>query len=127
MFAVFDIAGKLFAGDSFTDRVLQLAIIIGTAALMLFVFDRIVERVTPLLVKKVDEKTTSENVMRLRRAETYTGLAITIFRILVVLATVVAIWQLFSPRSGPLALIGVGTLGIVLGGATNAPLLKDMT
>jgi hypothetical protein len=74
----------LFTDNSFGARILQ-ALIIGLAAfLTLFLLDRIVERVSPKVTKKVEGMTTGDNVLRIRRAETFTGLAITVVRILVV-------------------------------------------
>lgn len=121
---VFD---RLFHADTVGDRVWQAVIILGVALLLLFLFDRLVERITPRAEERMAAMTTSDNVMRIRRAETFTGLFITILRLAVIVGALIFIWQLSNPRTGPIALLGIGTVVIVLGSATVGPVLRDMT
>jgi len=65
--------------------------------------------------------------LRLRRAETIINLGITIVRVFVVVTALFIIWQVSHPGAHPVALIGVGTVVVVLAGATVVPLLRDIT
>jgi hypothetical protein len=108
-------------------RWVQIVTILVSALVLLFLFDRLVETVSPRVAKRADIITTSENVMRLRRIETFVGLGITVFRVLVIVGALFFIWHLSNPSSGPVALIGVGTVVILLASATVVPLLRDTT
>jgi hypothetical protein len=118
---------QFFMERSVGGRFLQAGVIVLFSFVLLFLFDRLVTLVTPKVAKRADTITTTENVLRLRRAETFIGLAITVFRVLVVMAALFTIWQVSDPGTGPIALIGVGTVVIILASATVVPLLRDVT
>jgi hypothetical protein len=118
---------EFFMQQSTSARVLQVLIILGLALLLLFLFDRIVEVLAPKVVKRADSITTAENALRLRRVETIVGLLITFVRALVVIGAILVIWYVSKPGATPVALIGVGTVVIVLASATIVPLLRDIT
>lgn len=118
---------RFFAERSFGARLLQAVIIISFALLILFIFDRLVERATPRLVQRADTMATAENILRLRRIETFVGLALTALRVMVILGVLFLIWRVSHPTTAPIALIGVGTVAIIVAGATIVPLLRDVT
>jgi hypothetical protein len=101
--------------------------IVVAALLLIFIFDLVVAKLTPVIAQRAENFTNNENVLRLRRAETIAGLWITVIRVMVVLGAIFIVWKVTNPSTAPLALIGFGTLGIVLGSATIAPLLRDVT
>jgi len=121
--AVSDLVSSQAAGS----RLLKAALILFIASTLLFLFNRLIELVTPKVAQRADVITTPENVMRLRRAETFISLSITIVRVFVVVAALFVIWQISHPGAHPVALIGVGTVVVVLAGATVVPLLRDVT
>jgi hypothetical protein len=116
-----------FSGSTTRDRVMQVAVICAFAFALLFLFDRLIEAMTPKVSKRAAIITTTENVLRLRRIETFIGLGITLVRVIVVIAAVFAIWHISKPGAEPVALIGVGTVVVVLASATIVPLLRDVT
>jgi len=121
------VLGDFFSDNSLSARFLQAGVVLGFALLLLFLFDRLVELITPKVAKRADTIITSENVLQLRRAETFIGVGITLVRTLVIITALFTIWQLSNPSTGPIALIGVGTVAIVLASATVVPLLRDIT
>lgn len=102
-------------------------LVLAIAVLLIFIFDLLVNKLTPVVARRAEHYTSNDNVLRLRRAETIAGLWITIIRVMVVMGAIFFIWKVTNPNTAPLALIGFGTLGIVLGSATVAPLLRDVT
>ncbi|HYH75426.1 MAG TPA: mechanosensitive ion channel domain-containing protein [Candidatus Saccharimonadales bacterium] len=130
MTVITDIANLIsdfFMRTSTNARVMQVIIIFALALLLLFVFDRIIERLTPKVAKRADTITTSDNVLRIRRLETFVGVGITIVRALVVVGAIFTVWHVSNPGTQPIALIGVGTVVIVLCSATLVPFLRDIT
>lgn len=106
---------------------MRIVAIVVAALLLIFIFDLVVAKLTPVIARRAENFTNNENVLRLRRAETIAGLWITVIRVMVVLGAIFVVWKVTNPSTAPLALIGFGTLGIVLGSATIAPLLRDVT
>lgn len=119
--------GQFLSASTSTHRPLYIVGIILVSLLLLLGFDRLVQLVTPKVSEKVDFITTAQNALRIRRAETFAGLFLTVFRLAIIIAAIFAIWRIASPSSGPVALIGVGTIIIVLASATIVPLLRDVT
>jgi small-conductance mechanosensitive channel len=115
-----------FTEKTVNAHILQTCVILLASFILLYLFDKIVELLTPRVARHADSITTDENVLRLRRAETFIGLGIIVVRVLVVLVALFIIWKLIHPSSGPVALIGIGTVAILLANATVVPLLRDV-
>jgi hypothetical protein len=122
-----DTVQDFFVRRSVGARAAQVLVIFGFALLLIYLFDRLVERITPKVVQHTDNITTADNVLRLRRAETITGLMITLVRALLVIAALLLIWHVTNGGATSLALIGVGSVVVVLASATVVPLLRDIT
>jgi moderate conductance mechanosensitive channel len=71
---------------------------------------------------------TDERAVRLRRVETYLGVATAIVKVITVAVVGFFAWSLLSPSSSAsVAAIGAGTVFVVLAGGTIGPLLRDIT
>jgi hypothetical protein len=117
-----------FEGPPGTQEIIFRVVAVLAAALVLVViFDALVARLTPKIARRAEHITTDSNVLRLRRAETIAGLWITVVRVIIVVGALLAVWNVSQPSSGPVALIGVGTVVIILASATIVPLLRDVT
>jgi moderate conductance mechanosensitive channel len=122
-----DIITDFFASQSNSTRLVQIMIVISIAILLLYLFNQLVARITPRLAQRTDRITTTQNVLRLRRAETLIDLGITAVRVLLIMVTLLVIWNILSGGTLSLALIGVGTVAVVLASATIVPILRDIT
>ena len=69
----------------------------------------------------------SEQVLRIRRIETYFSVALALVRAFIFVIAIFAAWQYTHPEGAPLALIGASTIFVVVAGATVVPLLRDFT
>lgn len=122
-----NLVSQFFSHNSVSARIGQSVVIVGLAILVLFLFDSLIKRLTPKVAERADIITTTENVLRLRRLETIVGLIITVVRALVIVGAILAVWRLSNHGATPVALIGVGTVVIILASATIVPLLRDIT
>jgi hypothetical protein len=119
--------GQFLAGSPSAYKPLYVVMVIVFLLLLLFGFDKLVQLLTPRVTERVDDITTSYNVTRIRRAETFVGLILPVFRLFFIIAAIFLIWHIASPSDGPIGLIGVGTLIIIFSSATIVPLLRDVT
>jgi hypothetical protein len=115
------------ARESMDSRLLQALIIFGLTMLLLFLFNQLIRRVTPKVNSRTESMTTAENVLKIRRAETIIGLVITLIRVVLIVAAILTMWHIINGGTAPIALIGIGTVAIILASATIVPLLRDMT
>jgi hypothetical protein len=118
---------QLYSGNSAGSVLVRIASILVATLLVIYLFDKAIEIATPRVSLRADTITTSDNVLRLRRIETFVSLGLTVVRVLVIAAAFVFAWRLTDHGSGPVALIGVGTVAIILASATVVPLLRDVT
>lgn len=116
-----------FLQETTSGRLMQALFIFGITFILLFAFNQMIKQVTPKVTRRTDSITTPENVMRIRRAETITGLIITVVRIVLIAAGILTILHIINGGTAPIALIGIGTITIILGSATIVPILRDMT
>jgi hypothetical protein len=116
-----------FSQQSLGARLLQSVVVLAGALIILYIFDRLVELASPRIAQRTETITTTENVLRLRRIETFVGLIVTALRVLVILGILFLVWRTSHHGSGPLALIGVGTVAVILASASVVPLLRDVT
>lgn len=106
---------------------MQVLAITAVTVFLMIVIDRAVQLLAPRVSRRADALKTRENVLKLRRAETYMQLGIAVLKTAVVIGAVVWIWQLTHPTTSPWTLVGIGTIGIVVGSATIGPILRDIT
>lgn len=110
---------------------LKLVISLLSALLLAYLFNRLMERITPglarRLTKQLEGSNASERFLRTRRMETFLSLGVAIGRVVVVVGALAIAWRLTNSSTGPVAIIGASTVFIILGSATVVPLLRDIT
>lgn len=110
---------------------LRLIIIFAVTLLTLYAFNRLVAALTPKLsetvTKRADIFIDDADFLRMRRLETFVGLGLAMLRVGVILGVLYFAWRLTNPTIAPIAIVGASTIFFVLGGATLAPLLRDIT
>jgi small conductance mechanosensitive channel len=110
---------------------LKLVVSLLSALILALLFNRLMERVTPGLARRLTDRmessTANERFIRTRRMETFLSLGVSIGRVLVVFGALVIAWKLTNSATGPIAVIGASTIFIILGSATIVPLLRDIT
>lgn len=125
--SILDPINTFLTQESTSSRLFQALFIFGLTIFLLFLFNQLIQRVTPKVTSRTESITTAENVLKIRRAETIIGLVITLVRVVLIIAAILTILYIINGGTAPIALIGIGTVAIILASATIVPLLRDMT
>lgn len=117
------------ADNTFNWRTLAVFVV---ALLSAWIVSRIITaallRIARVMSKHGDAARTSERQIQFRRLETYMSIAIALIRAAIFAAAIFVAWSAtHSPSGNSAALIGASTIFVVLGGATLAPMLRDLT
>lgn len=105
----------------------SIALIILGAWLITWLVDWITPRLARVLARFSDKASSPEQVIQLRRLETFLGIGAAVVRVLVVLAAMYLIWRILMPTTAPVALIGASAFVAIIAGSTLGPLLRDLT
>jgi small-conductance mechanosensitive channel len=85
-------------------------------------------KIARVLSKRGDKARTSEKALQFRRLETYLSIAVALIRAAIFAIAIFIAWSAtHSPSGNQAAIIGASTIFVVLGGATLAPMLRDLT
>jgi hypothetical protein len=110
---------------------LHFIIIFGLAFLAIHLFNWVIDAATPRVAKKLttraDTFTTNENVVKVRRIETYLSLSLTALRVVIFVGIFLLAWKFTNQGNFSIALVGASAIFIVLANSTFAPLLRDVT
>ncbi len=101
------------------------ALLIGLAGN--WAITRLLPNLAGRLVSRAESATNDEHYFRIRRQETILRIFAAGLRLLLAIVLVLAVWQLATPTSEPVALIGASAFFIVIGAATIGTLLRDLT
>lgn len=117
-----------FARPDANFSALRLAGIALVSLLVIYLSNKFFDAITPKISESVTKRAENDtDYVRYRRVETFLGVGTTVLRVGLVLGVVYAALQVTDPQTAPFAVVGAGTIFVVLAGATLVPLLRDIT
>jgi moderate conductance mechanosensitive channel len=115
-------------GDSYLSgrSILTFVIAMTIAVVLGRIIAALMRRFARSLSTRADKSQDANQVNRLRRVETLTILGVALVRVLLFVFAVYFWWAYAHPSEQPTAVIGAGALVAIIGGATIAPILRDL-
>jgi hypothetical protein len=115
--------------NTFNWRTLLVFVIALVAAYLLSqITAKVLIRTAKIIGNYGDSAKTSERALQFRRLETYLSIAIALIRAAIFAIAVFVAWSATHTETGnSAAIIGASTIFIIIGGATLAPMLRDLT
>ncbi|MGH7195998.1 MAG: mechanosensitive ion channel domain-containing protein [Candidatus Saccharimonadales bacterium] len=119
---------SIFGNNSTIYGLIVLLVIMLVAFVLSRYIAKIIVKLTTLVGSQSDATSDEPRSIRLRQLETYLNISTATIRIIIAIVAVYVFLALVFPNHGLLiSTVGAGTLFFVVGGATIAPLLRDIT
>ncbi|HKX72705.1 MAG TPA: mechanosensitive ion channel domain-containing protein [Candidatus Saccharimonadales bacterium] len=117
-----------FAHPDANFSTLRFAGIVLVSLLVIYLANKLFDAITPKISETVTKRAENDtDYVRYRRVETFLSVGTTVLRVGLVLGVVYTALQITDPQAAPFAVVGAGTIFVVLAGATLVPLLRDIT
>jgi moderate conductance mechanosensitive channel len=105
---------------------LKAVIIVMGAVVAAFLINFLIDRMAPWLVRLAGRLGERGSEQRVRRFETFVGIAMAMLKVLAVGVLVYVSWQLILPRYAPWALVGASAVMAIVASSVIGPLLRDV-
>jgi moderate conductance mechanosensitive channel len=99
---------------------------IAAAYLLSRLINFLVPRLARILGALTHKVSRTENILAIKRVETYLGVAAAVARALLFGLTIYVIWVVASPATGPVAIFGASAVVAIIASSTIGPLLRDV-
>lgn len=110
---------------------LRTLLAIVAALLLALLVIRTANKFLPKLAERITDqaaiRATGDKLLAVRRTETLLNVIASVGRAFIIILFIYLGWRLVNPGSAPLAIIGAGTVFVIIGVATISPLLRDIT